>query len=74
MKGFGMIRVNEAGWLEKEKPVAGPLDAIVRPIMISPCSSDTHAMHGGSGPRENLILGHEAVGEVVEVGESVPTS
>lgn len=28
-------------------------------------------MHGGSGPKENLILGHEALGEVVEVGELV---
>lgn len=71
MKGFGMLAVNQPGWLEKEKPVAGPLDAIVRPTIVAPCSSDTHAMHGGSGPKTNLILGHEAVGEVVEVGELV---
>ncbi len=71
MKGYGMIQVNEPAWLEKEKPVAGPLDAIIRPIVLAPCSSDTHAMHGGSGPKTNLILGHEAVGEVVEVGSMV---
>lgn len=71
MKGYGMIKVNEPGWIEAERPVAGPYDAICRPIALAPCSSDTHAMHGGSGPKENLILGHEALGEVVEVGELV---
>ena len=71
MKGYGMFGINEHGWMEKEKPVAGPLDAIIRPIAVAPCSSDTHVMHGGAGERKNLILGHEAVGEVVEVGALV---
>jgi len=71
MKGYGMKAVNQPGWLEKEKPVAGPLDAIVRPTALAPCSSDTHAMHGGSGEKTDLILGHEAVGEVAAVGELV---
>ncbi len=66
-----MIKVGEHGWLEKDAPVAGPLDAIVRPIAVAPCSSDTHVMHGGAGPFENRILGHEAVGIVEEVGELV---
>ena len=66
-----MIKVGEPGWIETEKPVAGPLDAICKPIAVAPCSSDTHAMHGGAGPMENRILGHEAVAEVVEVGEMV---
>ncbi|MDR1972462.1 MAG: zinc-binding dehydrogenase [Treponema sp.] len=71
MKGYGVVKIGQPGWLEKEKPVPGPLDAIIRPVVIAPCSSDTHAMHGGSGPKENLILGHEAVGEVVETGNLV---
>jgi threonine dehydrogenase-like Zn-dependent dehydrogenase len=71
MKGYGVIKVGQPGWLEKEKPVAGPLDAIIRPTVLAPCSSDTHSMHGGAGPKENLILGHEAVGEVVETGSMV---
>lgn len=71
MKGYGMIRVGKPGWLEHEKPIAGPMDAILRPLMVAPCSSDTHMMHGGSGPMEDRILGHEAVGEVVEVGSLV---
>ena len=71
MKGYGAINVNQPGWIEKEKPSAGPLDAIVRPIAVAPCSSDTHAVHGGSGGIQNRIVGHEAVGEVVEVGTLV---
>ncbi len=71
MKGFGMLAVNQPGWMEKEKPVAGPMDAIVKPIALAPCSSDTHALHGGIGPKKNLILGHEAIGEIVEVGDMV---
>ncbi|MDR3307696.1 MAG: zinc-binding dehydrogenase [Coriobacteriales bacterium] len=68
MRGYGMVSVGSPGWLEKEVPVCGPLDALVRPTIVAPCSSDTHVMHGGSGPKTNLILGHEAVGEVIEVG------
>lgn len=64
-----MIAANNAAWLEKEVPVIGPLDALVRPIAVAPCSSDTHMLH--SSPKENLILGHEAVGEIVEVGSLV---
>ena len=71
MKGFGMFSVNNLGWIEKEAPVAGPMDAILRPIAVAPCSSDTHVSHGGGGPIENRILGHESIGEVVEVGSAV---
>jgi threonine dehydrogenase-like Zn-dependent dehydrogenase len=64
-----MLRLNEVGWIEKERPSAGPMDAIVRPLAISPCASDAHtAREGAVGERFNMILGHEAVGEVVEVG------
>jgi threonine dehydrogenase-like Zn-dependent dehydrogenase len=66
-----MFSVGNPGWLDKERPACGPLDAIVRPTIIAPCTSDTHTMHGGSGPKENLILGHEAVGIINEVGPDV---
>lgn len=71
MKGFGMVTVEKSGWLEKERPVCGPLDAIIHPTVVAPCSSDTHTWHGGAGENENLILGHEAVGKVVEIGNLV---
>lgn len=71
MKGYGMISIDNAGWIEKDRPVCGPLDAIVEPTVIAPCSSDTHVLHGGNGEKSNLILGHEAVGKVVETGKFV---
>lgn len=72
MKGFAMLSINNVGWIEKENPVAGPYDAIVRPLAISPCTSDIHTVFEGAiGDRHNMVLGHEAVGEVVEVGSEV---
>ncbi|MBQ7760411.1 MAG: NAD(P)-dependent alcohol dehydrogenase, partial [Acidaminococcaceae bacterium] len=60
------------GWVEKNIPECGPLDAICRPLAIAPCTSDVHTVwEGAIGEREDMILGHEAVGEVVKVGELV---
>jgi threonine dehydrogenase-like Zn-dependent dehydrogenase len=48
------------------------MDAVVRPLAISPCTSDVHTVwEGAIGEKFNMILGHEAVGEVVEVGNLV---
>ena len=72
MKGYAMLGIGKTGWIEKERPQCGPLDAIVRPIAISPCTSDVHTVwEGAIGERTDMILGHEAVGEVVEVGALV---
>lgn len=72
MKGFAMLSINNLGWIEKEKPAAGPYDAIVRPLALSPCTSDIHTVFEGAiGDRHNMILGHEAVGVIEEVGNEV---
>ncbi|KKC30262.1 NADP-dependent isopropanol dehydrogenase [Caldanaerobacter subterraneus] len=72
MKGFAMLSIGKVGWIEKEKPTPGPFDAIVRPLAVAPCTSDVHTVFEGAiGERHNMILGHEAVGEVVEVGSEV---
>ena len=72
MKGFAMLGINNTGWIEKDRPVFGPLDALVRPIAVSPCTSDVHTVwEGAIGDRNDMILGHEAVGVVEEVGELV---
>nr|7XY9_A Chain A, NADP-dependent isopropanol dehydrogenase [Thermoanaerobacter brockii]7XY9_B Chain B, NADP-dependent isopropanol dehydrogenase [Thermoanaerobacter brockii]7XY9_C Chain C, NADP-dependent isopropanol dehydrogenase [Thermoanaerobacter brockii]7XY9_D Chain D, NADP-dependent isopropanol dehydrogenase [Thermoanaerobacter brockii] len=71
-KGFAMLSIGKVGWIEKEKPAPGPFDAIVRPLAVAPCTSDIHTVFEGAiGERHNMILGHEAVGEVVEVGSEV---
>ena len=72
MKGFAMLGIGNTGWIEKERPVCGPIDAICRPIALAPCTSDVHTVWAGAiGDRHDLILGHEGVGEVVEVGALV---
>lgn len=72
MKGYAMLGIGRTGWIEKEVPICGPLDAIVKPIAVSPCTSDIHTVwEGAIGERTDMILGHEAVGEIVEVGSLV---
>ena len=67
-----MLKIGQTGWIEKEVPACGPLDAICRPLALAPCTSDVHTVWAGAiGDRHNMILGHEAVGEVVEVGSLV---
>lgn len=72
MKGYAMLRIGETGWIEKDRPECGPNDAIVRPLALSPCTSDVHTVwEGALGERNDMILGHEGCGVVVEVGEAV---
>lgn len=72
MKCYAMLGIGKTGWIEKEIPKCGELDAIVKPIALSPCTSDVHTVFEGAiGERKNMVLGHEAVGEIVEVGKYV---
>lgn len=72
MKGYAMLSIGETGWIEKDRPECGPNDAIVRPLALSPCTSDVHTVwEGALGERNDMILGHEGCGVVVEVGEAV---
>ena len=67
MKGFAMLGAGKTGWIEKARPTCGALDAIVRPIAVSPCTSDVHTVwEGALGERKDMILGHEAV-EIFEL-------
>lgn len=70
IKGFGITkRFEEFGPVISEAPVCGPLDAICEPVALAACTSDPHQVHGGI--REGMILGHEAVGRIIEVGSLV---
>jgi threonine dehydrogenase-like Zn-dependent dehydrogenase len=71
MKAFVMKRIGETGFADKPTPRPGPADAVVRTTSALICTSDSHTVGGGVGPRENLTLGHEAVGVVAEVGSEV---
>jgi threonine dehydrogenase-like Zn-dependent dehydrogenase len=71
MKAFAMLKIGESGWIEKPRPKCGPLDAILRPLVLAPCSSDAHTILGAVGEKHNAVLGHEGTGIVDEVGELV---
>lgn len=74
MKGYAMLGIGKTGWIEKDVPTCGPLDAIVKPIAVSPCTSDVHTVwEGAIGERTDMILGHEAVGEIIETGALIKT-
>jgi isopropanol dehydrogenase (NADP+) len=71
MKSFVMKEIGRVGFMDKPMPQPGPADAIVRTTAALICTSDSHTVKGGIGPRENLTLGHEAVGMVDQVGDEV---
>ena len=72
MKAYAMLGIGNTGWIEKDYPNLGPMDAIVKPLAVSPCTSDVHTVwEGALGERSNMILGHEAAGVVVETGSMV---
>jgi len=71
MKTFVMKSIGQVGFAEKPVPRPGPLDAIIKTTIALICTSDSHTVRGAIGPRENLTLGHEAVGIVHEVGGEV---
>lgn len=71
MKAFVMRGIGRVGMMEKDRPVAGPRDAIIRPTKGLICTSDIHTVKGAVGDREDLTLGHEVVGIVEEVGSEV---
>ena len=72
MKSFVLIEPGKVGWFDSPLPVLSPYGAILRPVALAPCSSDVHTVFGGGSKKApNLILGHECVAQIVEVGEFV---
>ncbi|MFB6781005.1 alcohol dehydrogenase catalytic domain-containing protein [Streptomyces sp. NPDC056352] len=71
MKAFVMKEIGRVGFMEKPVPQPGPGDAVVQTTRALICTSDSHTVQGGIGPREDLTLGHEAVGIVHAVGSEV---
>jgi threonine dehydrogenase-like Zn-dependent dehydrogenase len=71
MNAFAMLGLDRTGFVTKPIPVAGPLDAIIKTTHALVCTSDAHTVHGALGPREQLTLGHEAVGIVHAIGSEV---
>jgi threonine dehydrogenase-like Zn-dependent dehydrogenase len=71
MQAFVMHSIGETGFVEKDRPIPGPTDAVIRPTKGLVCTSDVHTVHGAIGERDDITLGHEVVGIVDDVGEDV---
>ena len=62
IKGFAMKKIGEVGWIEKDAPACGPLDALVKPLAVSPCSSDIHTVYSGAlGDRPALCTAGQII-------------
>ncbi len=71
MRAFVMREIGKVAMMEKPIPRPGPNDAIVRTTAALICTSDTHTVKGAIGPRTDITLGHEAVGVIHELGDTV---
>jgi L-iditol 2-dehydrogenase len=57
---------------DRPAPVAGPGEAVVAVRASGICGSDVHGFGGATGRRRvGVVMGHEAAGDVIEVGPGV---
>ena len=72
MQQLTFLEAGKVEWREVADPeLQGDGDAIVRPLSVATCDLDTALMHGRAPYRGPFGLGHEGVGQVVDVGDSV---
>lgn len=60
--------VNDFGVEEVARPHAGAGEAVMRVTMTTICGTDLHIVRGEYPVRPGLIIGHEAVGVIEELG------
>ena len=63
--------VNDIRLEEVPRPHAGPGEAVIRVTLTTICGTDVHIVRGEYPVRQGLILGHEPVGVIEELGEGV---
>ncbi|MEU6371442.1 zinc-dependent alcohol dehydrogenase family protein [Streptomyces sp. NPDC046931] len=75
MKGFVFHGTGQAAWEEVPDPdIKDPTDAIVRVDCVTICGTDLHILKGDvPETHPGTVLGHEAVGEIVETATDVHT-
>lgn len=70
IRKFAKLGHCKVGWLEKKGPVCPPRGAILRPLVVAPCTTDVHTVYSNVS-NNRVMLGHESVGEILEVGSMV---
>jgi threonine dehydrogenase-like Zn-dependent dehydrogenase len=62
---------NEIHVEEVPRPIAGGGDAVIRITLTTICGTDLHILRGEYPVRPGLVIGHEPVGVIEQLGESV---
>lgn len=72
---YNSLFKNRIKLIERNLPqIESSTDAIVKVTYSSICTSDVHIMHGlVTRAKNDIILGHEFVGEVVDIGKDIKT-
>jgi alcohol dehydrogenase len=65
-QGPNKIRVEEV-----PRPSAGPGEAVIRITLTTICGTDLHILRGEYPVKPGLVIGHEPVGVIEELGEGV---
>jgi alcohol dehydrogenase len=65
-RGPGRIEVHDV-----PRPHAGPGEAVIRVTLTTICGTDVHILKGEYPVREGLVVGHEPVGVIEELGDGV---
>jgi alcohol dehydrogenase len=71
MKALVFHGVNEILLDEVPRPHAGTGDAVIRVTLTTICGTDVHIVRGEYPVRSGLIIGHEPVGVIEELGPGV---
>lgn len=71
MKAFVIKEPGVVCWHDAPEPVLTDYGAILKPVAMTPCSSDVNTVYKGSKKEPNLILGHECVAQILEIGKMV---
>lgn len=71
MKALVFRGPEQIGIEEMAMPKAGYGEAVVKVTLTTICGTDLHILHGEYPVRQGLILGHEAVGRIHEIGPGV---
>src|SRR5688572_8856580 len=71
MKANVFLSKNKIRVEEVDKPRAGAGEAVVRVTLTTICGTDLHIVRGEYPVRSGLVIGHETVGVVEEIGAGV---
>jgi L-iditol 2-dehydrogenase len=72
MRALLLTQYRELELTDADRPAVGATDVLVRVAACGICGSDVHGYDGSTGRRvPPIIMGHEAAGEVAEVGAKV---